>query len=181
MNLHTFRTIQGCPVYADVCPYIAIAVEDAYVGKRHATVNSIFRGHAATPILHKHGHLSQDQLYAAWIAYRDHGVYLFGFTSASPPNPANPPTMGTHILKGDGVVGRARENLAWWQQGFDVNDSDVLAVIRAGASHGWHLYQPYVAGSEFHHLNFREPPRRPRPGTPMWTRVWRIRATYPKT
>jgi hypothetical protein len=174
---HDFRVIQGCPVGKDIAPYIAISVGDA-----RATVNSIFRGHDAVHILNKHGKHSQDQLFAAWIAYRDHGVYLFGFSPSNPPNPANPPGYSTHEEKSDGEAYAVTRGawLARWQVGFDVNDGDVLPVIRAAAKYGWRVFQPYPGSrSEFHHLNFKVAPQSPNVRTSA--RIAALRASLPRS
>jgi hypothetical protein len=169
MNLRTFITIQGCPVYRDIGAYIAVALEDAYPGKRRATVNSINRSVEARPILNAHGKHDQEQLYEMFLAGKG--------------APANRPGQSSHELRNDGVINPhipVGAELEWWQQGFDPNDGDVAAVIAAAKKHGWELYHPYPSGSEFHHLNFRVAPKRPRVGSAMWVRIWRIRATYPK-
>lgn len=162
--MSAFRTIQGCPVHADIAPYIAICLLDC-----GAVVNSIYRGSDAAAILHRHGKHSQAELYQ---------LFLDGAG-----NPANPPGFSSHELRSDGVaypVARG-EPLAWWQQGFDVNDTDVERVIAAGARYGWQLHRPYSSGSEFHHLNFRIQPPRPRAATRLWARLWRLRATLPRS
>jgi len=167
MNLRYFITIQGSPVYADIGPYIAICVNDA-----KAKVNSIHRGPEAAKILNKHGKHTQEQLYRGWIDRRP------GFA------PANQPGYSTHELRSDGTAYpqvKPAALLPWWAQGFDVNDSDVRNVIEQAAKHGWHLWQPYPGGSEFHHLNFKVQPKRPRLGSPLWLRMCRIRATYPRS
>ncbi len=163
MKLPKFIVIQNCPTPPDIGAYIAVVVNDA-----HATLNSAYRGADAEHILNKHGKHSQAQLYDLFI---NHGG-----------TPANPPGFSTHELRSDGVaypmVTRGTE-LKWWMQGFDVNDGDVKNVMAAARKHGWQLFQPYHSGSEFHHLNFAQEPKRPTPGTPMWARIWRIRLTYP--
>jgi hypothetical protein len=155
--------VQGSPVYNDIGPYISILATDA-----KATVNSIFRGPAAQELLNAHGKHSQAQLYQGFID-REPGFL-----------PANPPGFSTHELRSDGAaypsVGRG-DRLAWWQQGFDVNDSDVDRVIAQGHTHGWVLWRPYDSGSEFHHLNFRQ---RPGPGPRTIARIYRLRATLPR-
>lgn len=162
MAQHEFRVIQGCPCPKNVAPYIAIVVNDA-----KATVNSIYRGTDAQKILNAHGHSTQAQLYAAFLA--GHG------------NPANPPGFSTHELKSDGAaypsVPRGHD-LPWWGQGFDVNDWETNAVIAQAAAHGWELWRPYPTGSEFHHLNFRKEPK-PTPHTK--DRIVRLRNTLPRS
>lgn len=160
MAEHVFRVIGGCPCPQNIAPYIAIVLADA-----RATVNSIYRGTDAERILNAHGHQSQAQLYALFRAGRG--------------NPANPPGFSTHELKSDGVaypVGRGQD-LDWWMQGFDVNDSEVDRVIAAAARYGWVLWRPYSSGSEFHHLNFR---RQPRPTPRTAARIIRLRLTLPR-
>jgi hypothetical protein len=130
----TFRVIQGCPAPDLIAPYIDIITDGA-------TVNSIYRGDDAKSILHAHGKHTQRELYESM-----HGVGV------------NPPDRGTHILLGDGTVGQLHEQLEDWQVGFDVNDSDVPKVIAHAARLGWHVYQPYPSGSEYHHCNFKVRP-----------------------
>lgn len=158
---HEFRVIQGCPAPKNIAPYIAIVVNDA-----HATLNSAYRGTDSEPILNRHGKSSQRQLWDLFQAGRG--------------NPANPPGFSTHEQKSDGVayptVPRGHD-LAWWQIGFDVNDSDVARVIAAARRYGWVLWQPYPGGSEFHHLNFRQEPR---PTRRTKFRIFRLRATLPR-
>lgn len=156
---HDFRTVQGCPVGVLQAPYIAIIADDA-----HATVNSIYRGTDAEHILNAHGKHSQAQLYQMFL----HGQG----------NPANPPGFSTHEQKSDGAayhIPRGHD-LAWWQVGFDVNDSDVVNCIRAAGRHGWHLWRPYPTGSEFHHLNFAQEPK----AGSLEGRLVRLRATLPR-
>lgn len=161
----SFRVVNGCPVGKNIAPYIAIVCADA-----GAVANSIYRGTVgdAPAILEHHGHMDQAQLFTGFI---DHEPgYL----------PANPPGFSTHELFSDGVaypdIARGKE-LDWWMQGFDVDDDKVPAVIKAGAAHGWELWQPYPSGTEFHHLNFRA---RPRPTPRTAVRIIHLRATLPR-
>lgn len=157
-----FRTIQGSAVHVDICPYIAIVVNDA-----HATVNSIYRGQDAAAILHKHGKSTQAELYQLFLQGRG--------------NPANSPGHSTHELRSDAAAYPGvpyGQPLPWWCQGFDVNDSDVYRVIAAGRRYGWRIWQPYPSSSEFHHLNFAVQPH-PTPRTRA--RILRIRAFYPRS
>lgn len=157
---HDFRTVQNCPAGMNQAPYIAIIVNDA-----KATLNSIYRGTDAEHILNAHGKHSQAQLYQ---------MFLSGTG-----NPANPPGFSTHEQKSDGaaypMIPRGHD-LAWWQVGFDVNDSDVVNCIRVAGKYGWHLWRPYMAGTEFHHLNFHEEPK---PGSQA-DRITRLRNTLPR-
>lgn len=160
--MSNFRVIAGCPCNKWIAPYFSIVTADA-----QATVNSIYRGQDAAWILHKHGHQTQAELYQLFLQGKG--------------NPANPPGFSTHELRSDGAAypsiprgGR----LDWWQQGLDVNDSDVEHVIRQAAWHGWHMFQPYSAGTEFHHLNFSSKPR-PTPHTVR--RLWHLRRSLPRS
>jgi len=122
-----------------IAPYFALLVKE--VG---AEVNSLYRGEDAAAILHHYGKHTQAELYREL-----------------PPGTANPPGRSTHELRSDAVAypGPLGRHLEWWQQGIDVNDSDVANMERAARRHGWELFQPYRAGVEFHHLNFRFRPK----------------------
>ena len=135
----SFRIVGNCPVNATLAPYIEIIRRET-----DCAINSIYRGADAEAILHRHGKHSQAELYATLPA----GV-------------ANPPGRSTHELRSDGVAypGPIGRKLDWWQEGFDVNDSDVHRVIAAARKYGWVLRQPYNSGVEFHHLNFAKKPR----------------------
>lgn len=155
-------TVQGCAVLSDIGPYIALLANDA-----HANVRSIYRGDPAAALLHAHGKQTQRDLYWGYVDSRP--GYL----------PANPPGFSTHELRSDGSAYNVLRGspLEWWQQGFDVDDTDTDRVIREAASHGWQVWRPYPAGSEFHHLNFRV---RPRPGPRTVARIIRLRRTLPR-
>lgn len=134
-----FRVISGCPCNERLAPYIELLRRET-----NCAINSIYRGADAASILHAHGHHTQAELYASL-----------------PAGTANPPGRSTHELRSDGVAypGPLGRQLDWWQQGVDVNDSDVGKVEAAARSHGWHLKQPYKSGVEYHHLNFAAVPR----------------------
>lgn len=164
MKLHSMKrhlcTVQGCAVYSDIGPYIAMLANDA-----HASVQSIYRGQDAARLLHRHGKHTQAELYS--MAQKGIG------------NPANPPGRSTHELKSDAVAypGYPRgHGLLWWMQGFDVNDSDTGRMIAQARVHGWTLFRPYPSGSEFHHLNFKSQPRL---GVKTRPRIFRLRVTLP--
>lgn len=133
-----FRVIQGCPCNALLAPYIALLVRDT-----GATVNSIYRGDDAAALLHRHGKHTQRELF-----------------ETLPSGVANPPGRSTHELRSDAVSyrGPVGRHLEPWQEGFDVNDGDVPRLIARAKHYGWELFQPYRAGVEFHHLNFRRRP-----------------------
>jgi hypothetical protein len=144
MPKHHFRVIDGCPCPERVAPYIAlVTIEQGF------SVNSVYRGDDARAILNRHGHQSQAQLYEGWVERRP------GY------NPANPPGHSTHELKSDGVAYPdipSGDDLEFWMQGFDVDDSEVEDVKHQAAIRGWELFQPYDSTSEFHHLNFKHRP-----------------------
>lgn len=159
---HSFRVINGCPCPANIAPYMSIVLTDA---KAHA--NSIYRGTDAAALLHKYGHSTQAELYTLYQTGRG--------------NPANPPGFSTHELKSDGAAFPAfprGADLPWWCQGIDVDDALVERCIAAAKSHGWTMWQPYPAGSEYHHLCFRQ---QPRPGLRTAARIVRLRATLPRS
>lgn len=134
-----FTVIQGCPCPAEIAP-----VFETLVRETGAHVNSIYRGEDAAAILHRNHHQTQAEIYATY-----------------PPGVANPPGRSTHELFSDGVAYNVPQGhrLPAWCQGIDVNDGDVPAMIAAAKRHGWDLFQPYHAGVEFHHLNFRHEPK----------------------
>lgn len=172
--LSYFIVVQGSPIRADIGAYVQCCLEDAYPGKRHATLTSAYRGADAEHILNRHGKHSQRQLWEASPAQRAAWGVL---------GTPNRPGHSSHELFSDGNLffgvpdGRS---LAWWQQGVDVSDPDVEAVIMAAAHKGWKLARPYPSGIEHHHLGFAERPKRPALGSELWRRLVRIRATYPR-
>src|SRR4051812_11512408 len=101
-----YAVIDGCPCPRPMYPLLRKLKADT-----GCTFNSIYRGDDVARILHRFGKHTQAELYAMYL--RGEGL------------PANPPTMGTHILKGDGVVGAAGEDLPWWRCGMDINDWQV--------------------------------------------------------
>jgi len=95
-------------------------------------------------LLHRLGKSTQKELYEGFI----HG--LPGFL------PANPPTQGTHMRIGDGVVGAVGEPLEWWQEGIDSSYATQLREVLNGL--GYSAYRPYPSASEEHHTNLSENP-----------------------
>jgi hypothetical protein len=136
-----YAVIDGCP-----CPRPMYPLLKKLKAETGCTYNSIYRGNDVAGLLHKVGKHTQAELYEMFL--RGEGL------------PANPPTQGTHILLGDGVVGRVGEKLPWWECGIDVNDDEVDGLIAAARRHGWRLYRPYPTGSEAHHVNFAAKPSR---------------------
>ncbi|HEX7246429.1 MAG TPA: lysozyme [Solirubrobacterales bacterium] len=133
-----YAVIDGCP-----CPRPLYPILKKLKKETGCVYNSIYRGDDVAGILHKFGKHTQRELY-----------------EELPPGMANPPDRGTHILRGDGVVGKLFAKLRFWQCGIDVDDQYVEALIEAARRHGWKLYRPYSSGSEYHHLNFASKPRR---------------------
>lgn len=97
-------------------------------------------------LLHRLGKSTQRELYEGWI-HR-----LPGFL------PANPPTQGTHMRIGDGVVGAVGQLLEWWQEGIDSTAATQLRIILNRL--GYLVYRPYSSPREEHHTNFRDNPHR---------------------
>lgn len=162
---HEFRIIQGCPCPKNIAPYIELVTQRA-----HAQVESIYRGDDARALLNKYGHHSQQQLYDATPTQRREWGIL---------GTPNKPGQSTHELKSDDraypvLLGH---NLAWWQQGFDVNDADAENCVIAAQHFGWHLWRPYPGSVEDHHLNFRE---KPKPGKYVLS-IIKLRLTLPKS
>lgn len=133
-----YAVIDGCP-----CPKPMYPLLKKLKAETGCTYNSIYRGDDVADILHHFGKHTQAELFAEL-----------------PPGVANPPDRGTHILRGDGVVGKLFAKLPWWQCGIDLNDEDVEKVIAAARRHGWTLYRPYPSGTEYHHVCFAQKPSR---------------------
>lgn len=153
-----FLVVQGSPCNVTAAAYFALLTKAT-----HSTVNAIYRGDDARAILHRHGKHTQRELYLSL-----------------PRGVANPPGRSTHELRSDGAAyrGPIGRKLQWWQEGIDVNDNNVLSMILEARFHGWFLFQPYRAGVEYHHLNFR---RRPIARTADRARLLRLRATLPRS
>jgi hypothetical protein len=95
-------------------------------------------------LLHRLGKSTQKELYDGFIRG------LPGFL------PANPPTQGTHMRIGDGVVGAVGEPLEWWQEGIDSSYATQLREVLSRL--GYRVYRPYSSASEEHHTNFSASP-----------------------
>lgn len=72
-------------------------------------------------------------------------------------NPANPPWMGSHLLIGDGVVGKEGERLPEWQLGLDTSEADELRAVLKRL--GYSAVRPYADSREQHHTNLTQNPR----------------------
>jgi hypothetical protein len=95
-------------------------------------------------LLKELGKSTQAELYYGWIHH------LPGFL------PANPPTQGSHMRLGDGVVGAVGEILAWFREGLDSTYATQLREILNRL--GYDVYRPYDSESEEHHTNWRTNP-----------------------
>lgn len=111
-------------------------------------------------VAERYGRMSQAFLFAAWVAWSTRRVLLRGFSSSSPPNPANPVGRSTHDLHSDGVAyrGPVGRPLAWWQLGMDADDAERLRAV--ATSLGYSAFRPYADGREAHHVNLRSNPKR---------------------
>jgi hypothetical protein len=141
-----YKVIDDCPAPRALYP-VLLKLKHGVNRKLHrplnATVyNSLLRSDAVEGLLHRHGKHTQRELYEAFQA--GHGL------------PANPPDRGTHILLGDGTVGVLHAKLPFWRLGIDSDFTPELIDVARG--HGWRLYRPYNTSSEYHHVNFAEPP-----------------------
>lgn len=72
-------------------------------------------------------------------------------------NPANPPTQGTHLLIGDGVVGMVGEKLEKWRLGLDTSEAAELRTVLNRL--GYAADRPYLDPREEHHTNLTRDPR----------------------
>lgn len=143
-----FVVIDNCPVPSAVAPAVnAIRVRFHSKYGRYPSLNSCYRGNLATRLLKRLHKMTQAMLY-------------WGFTHHLPGYlPANPPTVGTHILISDGVAYPWRGRpLRQWQVGFDWNDADIPGILAVTRELGMPMFQPYPSGSEYHHTNFRRRP-----------------------
>lgn len=165
--MSNFRVIDGCPCNPLIAPYFYIVLHR--VG---AIAESIYRGDDAAAILNRHGKHSQGQLFRAWERGEATKFGILG-------EPDRPGTS-THELRSDAVAytGPIGRKLEWWQQGIDIDDAHVDAVIRvARDEHGWEMHRPYASGAEHHHVNFRS---RPVARGTTRLRVIQLRATLPR-
>lgn len=141
----------GVPIYRAQ----AWALLDAELHGQRFTVTSGDRRPATIAEFNrKYGTHLHDQAYLYWGYEKG----LPGFL------PANPPTRGTHLLLGDGVVGSVGEHLAPYRLGIDVvsagRSNDCAPLVAWLNTHGYHCYRPYPSSAEAHHMNFSYPPDR---------------------
>jgi hypothetical protein len=134
--------LDGCPMPLGQKLVLLDARRHGWKG----VVTSADRRSTIRRLLHRLGKQDQAELYDGWIRH------LPGYL------PANPPTMGTHIRIGDGVVGVVGEPLPWWEEGIDSTNAGTLRVVLNRL--GYAAWQPYKSASEFHHSNLRQNPHR---------------------
>ncbi|HEX6457101.1 MAG TPA: glycoside hydrolase family 25 protein [Solirubrobacterales bacterium] len=147
-----FVVLDGCP-----CPRPLYPILKKLKKETDCEYSSIYRGDDALELLHENDKHSQRELAEATPQQRAEWGVL---------GTPNPPDRGTHILLGDGVVGRLHEKLPWFKCGIDINlkgseaeqEAEAKRIERAARRHGWELYRPYPSGSERHHFNFRKKP-----------------------
>jgi len=149
-----YVVIDDCPCPKPLFPILKKLQHDT--GCKYS---SIYRGDDALALLHAHDKHSQRELAEATPAERA----AWGILGTP-----NPPDRGTHILLGDGVVGRLHQKLPWFRCGIDINlkgseaeqEAEAKKIEAAAHRHGWELYRPYPSGSERHHFNLRRKPSR---------------------
>lgn len=102
-------------------------------------VNSGDRRSKIANLLHRLGKSTQAELYQLYREGRG--------------APANPPTQGTHMRLGDGVIGAPGQPIPTWQQGLDTSDATNLRRILSAA--GFSIQRTY--SNEEWHSNFMAP------------------------
>jgi len=136
-SLEKVAVLDGTPVTLEQKIMLLYARSKGWAG----AVNSGDRRSVIANLLHRLGKSTQAELYQGWIERRP------GFF------PANPPTQGTHMRLGDGVVGDVGEPLPAWQQGLDTTDATNLRRILTAA--GFSVTRPY--DNEEWHTNCMAP------------------------
>jgi hypothetical protein len=141
--------------YYDVPIYRAQAwalLDARYHGQKFTVVSGDRRRSTISDFNRKYGTNLHDQQYL----YEGFEKGLPGFL------PANPPNRGTHLLIGDGTVGRLYEKLQPFQLGIDVvsagRSNDCGPLVDWLNRSGYDVYRPYPTSSEAHHMCFRRSP-----------------------
>jgi Ni/Co efflux regulator RcnB len=120
----------------------------------NAQMASCVRSQDAAKLLHRLGKHTQQELFDLHERY------------PSKYAPANRPGTSTHEFRNDGVAykrWRIGARIPWWAVGIDVRNADVKNVIHEARKEGFEVSQTYPSSiSEYHHLNFRKPPRKVR-------------------
>lgn len=149
----------GVPIYRAQ----AWALKDARLHGEHFAVASGDRRTSVIKAFNKaHGTDLHDQAYLSSLWIRTSALYGKAGAIARGVYPANPPTQGTHLLLGDGVVGRVGEHLPKFKLGIDATsageDNACASLVHWLNSHGYSVTRPYSSGSEAHHLVFTKGP-----------------------
>lgn len=134
--------LDGTPIFR----LLRLALLDARDNGWRGVLNSADRREG---VAERFGKFSQAKLYACSLNCR---ADCYGNC-----NPANPPTQGTHLLIGDGVVGSVGSKLHKWQLGLDTSDADQLRAVLNAL--GYKVTRPYADSREQHHSNFTKSPR----------------------
>lgn len=136
-GLEKVAVLDGTPVTREQKIALLYARSKGWLG----VVNSGDRRSVIANLLHRLGKSTQAELYQGWVERRA------GFF------PANPPTQGTHMRLGDGVIGVPGEPIPAWQQGLDTSYATQLRQILNAA--GFDARQTY--SNEEWHTNFMKP------------------------
>ena len=132
-----YKVIDQCAVPKRLYPILRQLKKDI----PGLTYNSLYRGGDVRALLHRYGKHTQAELYRMG-------------------EPANPPGVGSHVLRGDGTFGVYGERLPWWACGIDMDDEYVKRFIARAHHYGWFVKQPYSSANEYHHVNFYKKPSR---------------------
>lgn len=136
-DLTKVAVLDGTPVTREQKIALLYARSQGWAGR----VNSGDRRSVIANLLHRLGKSTQAELYQGWVERRP------GFF------PANPPTQGTHMRLGDGVIGVPGVPIPAWQQGLDTSDATNLRRILNAA--GFDFRQTY--SNEEWHSNAMKP------------------------
>ena len=136
-DLAKVAILDGTPVTLEQKIALLWARQNGWNG----VVNSGDRRSVIGRILRRLGKQSQAELYEGWIRR------LPGFF------PANPPTQGSHLRLGDGVLGAVGVPLPAFMQGLDTSDATNLRSILSGG--GFTAQRTY--SNEEWHTNFTAP------------------------
>jgi hypothetical protein len=134
-DLEKVAVLDGTPVTREQKITLLWARTEGWQG----IVNSGDRRTKIARLLHTLGKMTQAELFQGWQERRP------GFF------PANPPTQGTHMRLGDGVIGTPGVPIPAWQQGLDTSFATQLRQILNAA--GFDFRQPY-SNEEWHSNSF---------------------------
>jgi hypothetical protein len=142
-SLYETVALDGTPVFR----ILSIVLLDARANGWQGVLNSADRREG---VAERFGKMSQAKLYECSLKCQPS---CYGNC-----NPANPPTQGSHLLLGDGVLGKVGEPLAKWQLGLDTSDGPGLRATLERL--GYSASRPYSDPREVHHTNLTKDPRR---------------------